>query len=151
MLLFYSAQKNRAVDALESLLVNHLPPHKVSYCNALEALEKRLRRPRRDLKIALLCVFDAVEMARLTELRSLLMDLRVLLVLPKRNVDTVTWAHQLGPRFVAYGDTSVAQISAVLGKMLDTLTHSNIFLLEEKPWRSLARINEDADELWGKI
>lgn len=151
MLLFYSAQKNRAVNALESLLVNHLPPHKVSYCNALDTLEKRLRRPRHDLKIVLLCVFDAIEMTRLTELRSLLMDLRVLLVLPKRNDDTVTWAHQLGPRFIAYGDTSVAQISAVLGKMLDTLTHSNIILPEEKPWRSLARINEDADELLGKI
>lgn len=131
MLLFYTAQKNRVVDALESLLVNHLPPHKVSYCNALDVLEKRLRRPRRDLKILLLCVFDAIEMAKLAELRYLLMDLRLLLVLPSRDDTTVAWAHQFGPRFIAYADTGVDQISAVLEKMINTMTHSNVFLMKD--------------------
>lgn len=132
MFLFYSAQKNRSVDALESLIAGHLPPHNVSYCNALDALEKRLRRPRRNLKIVLLCVFDAIEMAKLAELRYLLMDLRLLLVLPRRDDNTVAWAHQFGPRFIAYADTGLDQISAVLEKMINTITHSNVYMLEDK-------------------
>lgn len=133
MLLFYAAQKNHVVDALESLLSEHLPPHKLSYCHTLDALEKRLRRPRRDLEIILSCVYDTMEMARLTELRSLLADLRLLLVLPGRDEDTVAWAHQLGPRFVAYGDHSVAQMSAVLEKMLHTPSSFQCLFAERKP------------------
>lgn len=132
MLLFYSQQKDRAVEALEALVAGHLPPHKVSYCNALDALEKRLRRPRRNLKIVLLCVLDAIEMSKLAELRCLLMDLRLILVLPRHDEGTVAWAHQFRPRFIAYADAGVDQISAVLEKMINTTTHSNVFMQEDK-------------------
>ena len=116
MLLFYAAHKNHAVDALEQVLAIRLPPHNMLYCNSLDMLEKRLRRPRHNLSLVLLSIGDAIEMARLTELRPLLLDLRLLLVLPKRDDDTVAWAHQLAPRFIAYADNGIGSITAVLDK-----------------------------------
>lgn len=118
MLLFYAAHKNHAVDALEQVLAMRLPPHSMLYCNSLDMLEKRLRRPRHNLSLVLLSIGDAIEMARLTELRPLLLDLRLLLVLPKRDDDTVAWAHQLAPRFIAYADNGLGSITAVLDKMI---------------------------------
>jgi hypothetical protein len=130
MMLFYSAQRNHIVDALEPLLTEHLPYHQVSFCNAMDALENRLRRPPRNLKIALLCISDAIEMVQLTSLRSILMDLRLLLILPRQNADTIGWAHLFGPSFIAYMDTDVDRISAVLKKMINTAIHSNGFKWE---------------------
>jgi hypothetical protein len=132
MLLFYAAQKNRAVDELEKILTEQLPAHRVQYCNAMETLEKRLRRPRQDLAIVLLSICDAIEMARLSDLRPLLIDLRLLLVLPKRDDATVAWAHQLGPRFIDYADNGATQIAAVLEKMLSAVGRENVLQLKDR-------------------
>jgi hypothetical protein len=118
MLLFYFARKDRVVDKLETVLIRQLPAQQVLYCNDIEALEWRLRRPRRDLEILLVFIGDAIEMAKLSSLRTLLLDLRLVLVLPFRDADTVAWAHTLGPRFIAYADSGADPIAAVLTKML---------------------------------
>jgi hypothetical protein len=131
MLLFYAAQKNHAVDALEEMLAERLPPHKVSYCNDMDALEKRLRRPRYDLNIIMICICDAIEMVKLSELRPLLLDLRLLLILPKRDDDTVAWAHQFAPRFIAYADSRISQVAAVLEKMIKN-SRTNVLPFEQK-------------------
>lgn len=119
MMLFFAAEKNRVVEMLEQLLDKQRLTRRVTYCRTLGALERRLRRPRHNIEIVLISISDAIEMAKLTEMRQLLLDLRLLLVLPKRNEDTVAWAHKLGPRFIAYADNGVEQIGAVLDKMLE--------------------------------
>lgn len=119
MMLFFAAEKNPVVETLEQMLEKQRWTRKVTYCRTLGALERRLRQPRHHIEIVLISVSDAIEMAKLTEIRQLLLDLRLLLVLPKRNEDTVAWAHKLGPRFIAYADNGVEQIGAVLGKMLE--------------------------------
>ena len=119
MMLFFAAEKNRVVELVEQLLDRHRSRPKVTYFRTLGALERRLRQPRHNIEIVLISISGAIEMAKLTEMRQLLMDLRLLLVLPKRNEDTVAWAHKLGPRFIAYADNGVEQIGAVLSKMLE--------------------------------
>ena len=89
MLLFYAAEKSPVVHALERIVSQRLPVHKVIQCTAMDAVEKRLRRPRQDLEILLILVQDAIEMARLTHLRALVLDLRLILVLPRRDEATV--------------------------------------------------------------
>jgi hypothetical protein len=118
MMLFYAAERNSAVNVLENIVSEKLPVHKVMHCTTMDTLERRLRQPRQDLEIILISVKDAIEMAHLTELRPLLLDLRLLLVLPKRDNDIIAWAHKLGPRFIAYADNGVTQVAAVLDKML---------------------------------
>jgi hypothetical protein len=93
----------------------------VMHCTTMDTLERRLRQPRHDIEIILISVKDAIEMAQLTELRPLLLDLRLILVLPKRDDDIVAWAHKLGPRFIAYADNGVGQVADVLDKMFDQI------------------------------
>lgn len=118
MILFYAAEKNRAVESLEKVLAEQLPAQRVTYCTTMETFERRLRRPRQGIKIVLVSVCDAIEMMQLYHLRPLLLDMRLLLILPTREADTVAWAHKLGPRFIAYADNSIRQVADVLDKML---------------------------------
>jgi hypothetical protein len=132
MLLFYAAQKNRAVEDLETILRDQLPAHKILHCTTMEALEGCLRRPCRELEIVLIFICDAIEMATLSALKPMLLDLRLLLVLPRRDADTVAWAHTLGPRFIAYADNGVDPIAAVLTKMLSASRVNVVFLDKER-------------------
>lgn len=68
-------------------------------------------------------------MAKLSSLRTLLLDLRLILVLPFRDVDTVAWAHTLGPRFIAYADSGADPIAAVLAKMLAVGSAGQIYYI----------------------
>jgi hypothetical protein len=121
MMLFYAAERSSAVNVLENIVSEKLPVHKVMHCTTMDTLERRLRQPRHDIEIILISVKDAIEMAQLTELRPLLLDLRLILVLPKRDDDIVAWAHKLGPRFIAYADNGVGQVADVLDKMFDQI------------------------------
>ena len=127
MLLFYAAQKSRAVEVLEGILTERLPAYKIMYCSDIDAVEKRLRRPRQNLEILLILVQDAIEMARLTYMRALLLDMRLILVLPYRDEATVAWAHKLSPRFIAYADNEMEQLAPVLDKMLGNIRHLEAF------------------------
>ena len=54
-----------------------------------------------------------------TKMRALLIDQRIVMVLPRREPDMVAWAHKLGPRFIAYADNGENQVAGVLAKMLN--------------------------------
>lgn len=53
-------------------------------------------------------------------MRPLLLDMRLVMVLPGRDEDIIAWAHKLSPRFIAYADSGHGQVAAVLDKMLNT-------------------------------
>jgi hypothetical protein len=58
------------------------------------------------------------EMAQLSTIRNLFRDLRLVMVLPRRDDEVVAWAHKLGPRFIAYADNGYDQVGAVLEKLM---------------------------------
>lgn len=118
MILFYSAEKNRVVETMEQMLVELLPSHPLIHCRSLPVLEQRVGRPRNDIEVVLISINDAIEMHQLNAMRSLLLDLRLVMVLPSRDPDIVAWAHKLVPRFIAYADNGLEQVGAVLEKML---------------------------------
>jgi hypothetical protein len=118
MILFYSAEKNRAVETMEQLLAEQLPSHPLIHCGSLSVLEQRLRRPRNDIEVVLISINDAIEIHQLNAMRALLLDLRLVMMLPRRDSDIVAWAHKLVPRFIAYADNGFEQVAAVLEKML---------------------------------
>lgn len=122
MILFYAANGHEMKKSIPHLLVENQFNHPVMPFDSLDALEMRLRRPHLDVEIILICVGDAIEMVKLTQMRGLLIDKRIVMVLPRREPDMVAWAHKLGPRFIAYADTGENQVADVLGKML----HKNI-------------------------
>jgi hypothetical protein len=118
MMLFYGAERNPAVKPLKAMLAGHVPAGRMSAFRSLPAFARRLRKPRLDLDIVLIAVETPAEMARIEEVRHLLSDLRLVLVLPAHHPEAIAWAHKMTPRFIAYADNGFEQIGAVLGKML---------------------------------
>lgn len=118
MILFYAAEKNRVVETIEHMVMAQLPRHNLIHCRSLNVLEQRLRRPCLNIEVVLICVSDPIEMRQLSDMRPLLIDLRLVLVLPWRDADIIAWAHKLGPRFIAYADDGFEPVGAVLDKML---------------------------------
>jgi hypothetical protein len=118
MILFYAAEKNHVVETIEQLVTEQLPNRPLIHCRSLSVLEQRLRRPRVDIEVILISISDAIEMRQLNAMRQLLIDLRVVIVLPSRDPDIIAWAHKLLPRFIAYADSGFEQVGAVLEKML---------------------------------
>jgi len=121
MILFYAADAHQMKESIPHMMVEQQSNHPVIPLDSLDALEMRLRRPHPDVEIILICIGDAIEMVKLTQMRTLLIDKRIVLVLPRREPDMVAWAHKLGPRFIAYADTGESQVGGVLEKMLNKI------------------------------
>lgn len=117
MILFYAAQTNPIVEMLEQQLAGY----KVARCRTFNTMEKRLRKPRHGLEIALVVVENAQEISGMAEIQGLVRDLRLVLVLPERNPLMVSQAHKLAPRFIAYADLGPEHIVAVLKKMTEPM------------------------------
>jgi hypothetical protein len=81
-------------------------------------MEKRLRKPRHGLDLALLMIRNTQEMDRFDSIHNLVRDVKLILVLPNHDSAMVAWAHRLGPRFIAYTDNGCDQVGAVLEKMM---------------------------------
>jgi hypothetical protein len=116
------------MNSLEQLVIDYTRGRPAVYCHSLTALEMRMRRPHHHIEIVLIYVSDPAEMVKLTKMRSLLMDSRLILVLPTHDVDMVAWAHKLGPRFIAYADIGLEQAGSVLEKMLSAKVYNFISL-----------------------
>ena len=131
MILFYGSEDNPEKDNIRRQMIEHHIRQPVVPVNSLDALESRLRQPHQDIDIIFICIGDAIEMAQLTRMRSLLIDSRIVMVLPNRDRDMVTWAHKIGPRFIAYADNGDQQVGGVLDKMLGRNTHpENLYDLD---------------------
>jgi hypothetical protein len=118
MILFYAAERDRVVTTLEGIMAQRMPQRHLVHCRSLALLEKRLRRPHHKVEILLLYVADAIEIRHLSAMRPLLVDIRLVIVLPDRNADIIAWAHKLSPRFIAYADDGLEQAGGVVEKML---------------------------------
>jgi hypothetical protein len=113
VILFYAAQDNLIVKTLERQLAGY----KVARCRAFSTMESRLRKPNHGLEIVLMVVDDLKEMGGIEEIEGLMRDLRLVLVLPDRDVQLVSQAHKLAPRFIAYADQDTEQVGAVMKRM----------------------------------
>lgn len=122
MILLYAAQNSCVVESLKALLSGF----RIKQCGSIKALVNSLRKPCHGLELGLLVVGSSDEMDEVMGIQSLIRDLRLVLVLPGRDPKMVVQAHKLSPRFIAYADNGIEQISAVLGKMIGATRQKRI-------------------------
>ncbi len=70
------------------------------------------------LNIAVLEAQSMEELKDLVALHDLFLDIRVILILPDRERETISNAHKLRPRFLAYTDSDFEPVKVVLNKMI---------------------------------
>ncbi len=87
-------------------------------CRTLESLSSRLVHMGSHPDIAVLLATSQKELSNIYSIRQLLADIRIILILPDRQPETISKGHKLYPRFLSYTDGSFKDIAAVLEKML---------------------------------
>jgi hypothetical protein len=93
-------------------------PDQIQVCASVGDLSAKLRTSSYDSAIAVLSPSNVTDLNEIVDARSILGDIRTILILPDREHDTIKMGHSLRPRFIGYGDGDHRETATVLGKML---------------------------------
>jgi len=95
-----------------------VPEENLEVYRKIEELTPRLQRLYDRDAIVILQARDREELLRMISLRDLLQGIRVILLLPDREQETISLAHSLRPRFLGNGESDLSNTVSVLQKML---------------------------------
>ena len=85
--------------------------------NSLDFSHRICRIPRR-IDVAVLFALNQDQLSELVLLKDFLTDVRIILVLPDREHQTVIKGHALTPNYTSYIDSNASDVAAVLKKMI---------------------------------
>jgi hypothetical protein len=122
-LLFYQSTNNGSGEHLREVIHTLVSEDQTEIYTMIEDLSFRLRQPMFDVDLAILLAFSKSDLLDLLLLRDLLLDVRIILILPDRKRDTISRGHSLYPRFLSYVDSDFKDVAAVLDKMMQ-IDHS---------------------------
>ncbi len=117
-LLLYANWKNKAKKRLQDAIENIFPKKQIEIYRTIDNLSKGLCRPKYDVVAAILFAGNRKALSDLVSIRDLLSDLKIILILPDRDNDTVSIGHSLFPRYQSFADSDFTNVAAVLKKML---------------------------------
>jgi L-lactate utilization protein LutB len=114
----YSKVGDPSGDGLEKLVKIHLPEVEMMVCRTIDDLLQCLRQPMEDSGVAILLISNQEDLNKILSIRHLFQNIRIILLLSNKTAETVALAHQLRPRFLTDTNSDLAEITAVLKKML---------------------------------
>ena len=116
--LFYAPSGDQDGDRLQRTLDEMLPRGSVETHRTLTGLIQRLRNRNAEPEVVLLMPENRLELSGVYALLDELRDVRLVLVLPDGEDETIAMAHRLRPRFVTYANKDYSELQQVLQKML---------------------------------
>lgn len=125
-LLFYATKRDRAAERLQRVIQEVASQDKLEIYRTFGSLSQRLHQPGNGLNIAVLAPTGRGELGEILSLREPFSDIRIILILPDRERETISNAHKLLPRFLSYADRDFEQVKAVLNKMLESMRSREI-------------------------
>lgn len=117
-ILYYGTKNNGAGKRLQKAIDPVVPMKEIEVYRDIKELGKRLRLSTSDISISVFCAENKIELFELLLIKELLLKLRIILILPDGDKQTITLAHTLYPRFLTYSDSSFEDVTAVLNKMI---------------------------------
>jgi len=118
-IIVYSKARNSIGTKLQEAVETILPRASVEAYHSIARLSERLHRPALNFPIVVLLAMNRDELENIVAIQDLLLDSRIVLILPDKEEDTLALGHTLRPRFVSYRDSSFKDVGAVLGKMVN--------------------------------
>ena len=117
-LFFYSTETGGTGGQLQRLVEALVPEEKVEVYRTIRRLSERLYLPRDSMPIAVLHARSKSELTDIVSLAHLFNDVRIILIVPDREDETIALGHRLRPRFLAFINSDLTKVSEVLRKML---------------------------------
>lgn len=119
--LIYSIKTKGVGERFLQVIETVTSERNVDIYRSIDALSRGLRQPRNDVTIDLLLASSKKELLNLPSIRDLLWDMKIILVLPNSDPDTVAKGRLLKPRFLSYCDSDFVDVAAVLSLMIRNL------------------------------
>lgn len=120
-LIFYCADPNDFSSGLLDQIGSLVPAERLLVCRNFERLQRCLLKPENDLFAAVLVASSRHDLLDLVSIREFLTSIRVIIVLPDCERETVSKGHDLKPRFLTWPAWDSCEVVAVLRKMLGTV------------------------------
>lgn len=117
-ILYYTSTINGAGERLQEAIESVVQAENTEVYRNLESFIQRLRRPTQLLDVSILFANSRTDFLDLLSIRDLLLNLRIILILPDGNKETITRGHTLFPRFLTYANSDFKDVAAVLKKMI---------------------------------
>lgn len=117
-LLFYSTHAGKTEERLRQGIEGLVPNEKIHIYRTIDSLSRRLHQSCHDIDVAVLLATAKEELSGILSVRELLVDVRIILVLPDQDKETIKKGHTLWPRFLTYASSDFSDVAAVLRKML---------------------------------
>lgn len=96
-----------------------------------EGLAQRLRRPHNGLEVAVLLATGREKLRELQSLDQMLETLRIILILPDADPQTIALAHSLRPRYVTNIQGDFQDVAAVLRKILEVSRGPGLHVVQQ--------------------
>ena len=133
-ILFYADSMNKAGERLWKVIERHVPVENIEIYRSIKALSHRLDQPRGNIIAAVILTSSREAFLEISSVYERLQDIRIILIVPDDEKDTIHRAHRLFPRFLSYLDADFEDVGAVLSNMLKNInsrrcwTHDNRYL-----------------------
>lgn len=107
-----------AAEPVLKMVADVIGTENATICRTEMALLKHLRQPFPEQRLAVVIMPASKHLKSLAEFQDLLKNLRLVLILPDRQKDTLITAHRFGPRFISSLEDDFDALTAVLRKMM---------------------------------
>jgi L-lactate utilization protein LutB len=114
----YSKVGNPSGNKLNKLIEKDLPGVEMAVYKTIDDLSQSLKHPTENSGVAVLLISNQEDLKNILSIRHLFQNIRIILLVPSEDAEIVALAHRLRPRFLTDIDTDLAEITAVLKKML---------------------------------
>ena len=118
-LIFYSARTDDFSSSLLDQVGSLIPVKNLVVCRNLKQLREALFRPAYELFAAILVAAGSQDLLNIVSMAEFLHSIRVILILPDRERDSILIGHALRPRFLTSSACNPNEIVAVARKMLE--------------------------------
>ena len=99
---------------IEGLAVNG----KIEIYRSIDSFVQRLRKPTFDIDVFILIASNKKQLSEVLLIKERLRDIKIILILPDRESDSISRGHEVYPRFVSYIDSDFKEVGAVMEKMV---------------------------------
>ena len=117
--IFYEKKSGIIAGQIIGLLKASAIENNTERYHTIKALSQRLTRPIDGLAIMVLIAGDRKDLLNILAIQKLFGLIRIIIILPDREDESVKIGYQLQPRFLTYVNGDLSEVHAVLRKMLE--------------------------------
>lgn len=118
LLIFYEKAVDGIAEQLKGMMKPLIGEDRIKVYHTISILSKRLAQPIDGKVIMVLVAADRNDLLDIYAIRELFGIIRIIIILPDREDESVRMGHQLQPRFLTYMNGELSEVYSVLRKML---------------------------------